>query len=305
MVKTEQLKYFLDIAQSQSISRTAEHFYISQQAVSDAMKRLEQEFNCKFFRRKKNGVALTKEGEIFLTEARQMMASYTKMQVQLNPSFKENTLLKGQIRIMIHPRMYSFSFNEFITHFRLNYPDIKVFLIDGANQQTIASLGNNQVDIGTIYFGDETGVMIDEEEQNQFCLQSFYKSRVYICYSKVHPLYHEKAISLDKLKNFSMTSFFAREFMDTYLNDHLGEPANIYFCNDVAAQCELIRSGTAAGVLTEYEYKTLFKKDDQVVARLLENYTANFSLIYKVTAKNDPVLATVIAEVVNYYKKWG
>lgn len=42
-MKTEQIKYFLDIAQTHSISRTAEHFFISQQAVSDAMKRLEDE----------------------------------------------------------------------------------------------------------------------------------------------------------------------------------------------------------------------------------------------------------------------
>ena len=64
-MKIEQIVYFLDIAQTQSISRTAERYFISQQAVSDAMKRLEQEFSCQLLRRKKNGVALTEEAKCF------------------------------------------------------------------------------------------------------------------------------------------------------------------------------------------------------------------------------------------------
>ena len=81
-MKIEQIVYFLDIAQTQSISRTAERYFISQQAVSDAMKRLEQEFSCQLLRRKKNGVALTEEGEMFWVEAKKMMEVYTALQLK-------------------------------------------------------------------------------------------------------------------------------------------------------------------------------------------------------------------------------
>ena len=43
-MRIEQLKYFLEVAHSGSINATAQHLFISQQGISEALKRMEQEF---------------------------------------------------------------------------------------------------------------------------------------------------------------------------------------------------------------------------------------------------------------------
>ena len=66
----QQLKYFLDASKSLNFSRTAEAFYISQSAVTQQIKHLEEELDAKLFARKKGRMVLTDAGRVFATEAR-------------------------------------------------------------------------------------------------------------------------------------------------------------------------------------------------------------------------------------------
>ena len=130
-MKIEQIVYFLDIAQTQSISRTAERYFISQQAVSDAMKRLEQEFSCQLLRRKKNGVALTEEGEMFWVEAKKMMEVYTALQLKINPKYKIKAGVRGRLNLVVHPRMYHLGLKDFLNHWQAKYPEIRISFFEG------------------------------------------------------------------------------------------------------------------------------------------------------------------------------
>lgn len=60
-----QLRYFLDSAESENFSKTAEKYMVPPSSVSIAVKRLEKELNCALFDRKGNKVALNLKGRIF------------------------------------------------------------------------------------------------------------------------------------------------------------------------------------------------------------------------------------------------
>lgn len=61
-LRIEQLKYFLEVAQSGSINAVAQHLFISQQGISDALKRMENELGVVLFKRSKMGITLTAGG---------------------------------------------------------------------------------------------------------------------------------------------------------------------------------------------------------------------------------------------------
>ena len=65
-MNTDQIAYFIDIAKTGSINTTAKRMFSSQQAVSDAIKRMEQELGCTILERSKRGVSLTDDGKYVL-----------------------------------------------------------------------------------------------------------------------------------------------------------------------------------------------------------------------------------------------
>ena len=52
----DQLRYFADLAKTNSITNTAKRMFISQQALSESIKRLENEVGCTLVNRSKTGV---------------------------------------------------------------------------------------------------------------------------------------------------------------------------------------------------------------------------------------------------------
>ncbi|MBQ1188217.1 MAG: LysR family transcriptional regulator, partial [Peptococcaceae bacterium] len=51
----DQLKYLVDLAKTSSMNTTAKRMFISQQAISESMKRLEKELDCTLLTRSKTG----------------------------------------------------------------------------------------------------------------------------------------------------------------------------------------------------------------------------------------------------------
>ena len=69
---------FLKVAEYLNFTKAAEALYMTQPAVSQQIKQLEEEVGAKVFIRNKNGLILTQQGEIVLKYARRQKALYEK-----------------------------------------------------------------------------------------------------------------------------------------------------------------------------------------------------------------------------------
>ncbi len=65
----QHIKYYLMVASKKNISRAAQHLGITQSALSQAMKNLEESLGVTLFYRNTRGIELTEEGEIFYQNA--------------------------------------------------------------------------------------------------------------------------------------------------------------------------------------------------------------------------------------------
>ena len=81
-MRLEQLKYLVDIAETGSITATAERFFMSQQAVSKNIRQLEREYGIELLRRSNNVVVFTEEGEAFVEFARRVLTDETNLKQQ-------------------------------------------------------------------------------------------------------------------------------------------------------------------------------------------------------------------------------
>lgn len=75
-MKVESLREFLHLAEVLNFSATARHFFISQSSLSKHIFELEKELAAPLFTRSKHSVQLTDAGEVFVPEARKVVAAH-------------------------------------------------------------------------------------------------------------------------------------------------------------------------------------------------------------------------------------
>lgn len=69
----QQLKYVVTVAETGTITEAAGKLYISQPSLTNAIHELEREMQIVIFNRTNKGISLSKEGDIFLGYARQVL----------------------------------------------------------------------------------------------------------------------------------------------------------------------------------------------------------------------------------------
>lgn len=75
----EYLRYFLDVAQTKSITKAAKLNFISPQGMSRAMGELEKELDCKLLERFSNKLELSELGREFVPVAERVVGEYDKL----------------------------------------------------------------------------------------------------------------------------------------------------------------------------------------------------------------------------------
>ena len=73
--KLDYYRIFYETARYASFSTAAKHLYISQSAISQCIRQLEQDLNTALFNRSRRGVTLTKEGMLLFQKVESAMQS--------------------------------------------------------------------------------------------------------------------------------------------------------------------------------------------------------------------------------------
>jgi DNA-binding transcriptional LysR family regulator len=139
-----QVTYVLEIVQWGSLSKAAEHLYISQPALSQRIKKLEQELGYTLFFRTPQGVCLTAKGEQFCEMARPVACAWEN----LNQWVSQNTASpQRHLRIGIGPRVYSTGLFEEVVRFFDLHPNIEATFESEAGRNFFPALKNGSLDV--------------------------------------------------------------------------------------------------------------------------------------------------------------
>ncbi|WP_408010251.1 LysR family transcriptional regulator [Pseudalkalibacillus sp. A8] len=142
------LKIFMKVAEKMNITEASKELFISQPAVSKAVKNLEKSLNIKLFiRDKQNGLMLTKVGKEILILARQMKVIENKIYQVAN---REDKLLSGKVKIGSFPAVSTNILPKTIALFRSKYPLINIELVEGTSNQIKEWVKDRSVDMGIV-----------------------------------------------------------------------------------------------------------------------------------------------------------
>lgn len=143
-----QLEVLVAVAQEKSFSRAAEVLNRTQPAISQAIRRLEQEIGEKLFDRSSKDGTLTSAGEVLLEYAKQMLNLRRTAQLAVK---ELRDLHQGKVSISANEHTV-FYLLPIIKEFRRRYPLIKVEVGRGVASRIPTEVMAREVELGIISF---------------------------------------------------------------------------------------------------------------------------------------------------------
>jgi DNA-binding transcriptional LysR family regulator len=161
------LRYFCSVADAGSFSKAARALYISQSAISEQVADLEREMGVTLFHRAGRSTLLTAAGEVFLEEARAVLAAANRA-VEMAQGAERGEI--GTLRIGFFAGGIGVNFTKTVRRFRRQYPGVRLSLVEMTPTQQWQALVEGRIDLGFTrrlepqYFEELSSVTIRQDE---------------------------------------------------------------------------------------------------------------------------------------------
>lgn len=182
------LEVFITVAEKQSFTRAAEMLHMTQPAVSQYVRSLEQTLGTKLLDRSNKYVRLNPAGEIVYHHAREISGLYARMQYLIDDM---KHAARGELSIGA-----SYTYGEYVLPHLLarlmeEYPEIKPTITIGNSKEIAELVGSRRLDVG----------MIEGELQDErFRIEPIAEDAMYIVAPAGHRFAERKGLRLSDLQ---------------------------------------------------------------------------------------------------------
>ena len=194
-MQIETFKIFCDLVETGSFSLAASRNGITQSAVSQQIRVLEEKFKSVFFERGGKKFAVTPEGEIFEKAAREIIAMYEGIDSRLHDMRDE---VKGPLRLST---VYSIGLHELpekVETFRKLHPDVDVVIEYRRSPGVYDDVLEGRADLGLVAYPQRgKGIIADVFDEDTLVL---------IC-APTHPLAKRRKVKLRELDGEKFVAF--------------------------------------------------------------------------------------------------
>ena len=266
-MRSEQLEYLVDLKDTLSLSKTAEHFITSHQVISNAVKNLEQELGVTLLDRTHRGIIFTEAGLLVCQYAQETLANRHKLTNSLLP-YVRPTLPKekGELHIYTIPRFMNKAFLTFYNKYCKQHPKLTISLKNAALSFILdkVAITENAIILVSI---DQTSLtspwLTAKLEERQLSCQTLLAQPLGFCVSAKSEWLPQLAaqdianLDMDSLQIPIVTFNYS---VDESLFFH-NTSAAYYLIDNFEMQHQLIKSGNYVGFYIPFEFNHLFKSD--------------------------------------------
>ena len=139
-----QLRYFVAVAEQRSFTKAANQYYLSQTAVTQQVRALEEALGVQLLDRNSRPVSLTPAGAVFLTEAKAILE---RMNSAVSRARDASTGLVGSVRIGYTKGYERSDLSNKLRTFHRDYPNILLTCFRCDTDMLAAGLLNGEYDI--------------------------------------------------------------------------------------------------------------------------------------------------------------
>lgn len=145
------IKYFIAVAEELNFGRAAARLHMAQPPLSAQIQALEKDLGVRLFDRTGRGTSLTREGEVFLLEARGICDQVSRARRAVNQTVSGEL---GRLRIAGVPYAFGQELPMVIPRFRREHPNIIIDLRESSSQDSLDALLAGTLDVAFVRQGD-------------------------------------------------------------------------------------------------------------------------------------------------------
>jgi len=278
------LRVFKEVAKKRSFSKAAKSIYLSQPAVSRQIMTLEEEFGASLFKRTRDGVILTKAGEVLLKHIDIILSAYKEAKMEIaSLSTKERFIIGASTTLgeYILPKM--------INDFKNMHPESSLFLIVGNAEITLLRLKDGEINLALLEIDYKKPGWITEK---------FLVDELVLIVQKDSPLSKQKGLSLQALRK---QPFIIREQGSgtrRILAEKLCELDMELACLNIALEVDstdAVKNAVKQGIGVSLISKMALRPNEGLATLSIENIDLSYSfyLIYP-QRNNSPILKNLL-----------
>lgn len=254
-MEIRQLEYFLAVSNTGSFTRAAERLYVSQPAVTNAIRSLEDELGILLFDRNQKLAALTAEGRIFAAHVEQVMHGISQTIEEIDAI---KSLAGGTLKLGISPLCALPALMQEIGKFHEQYPSINLKFFEYEDDTLIGYLIDDKIDMA---------VLSARSEGSSLEYLPLAAEEMVLCFNRRHPFHRKNTVTLTEIKQENVIMPSARCGFHRCIMDMLG---NMCQWQMEVSQIQNIKGLVAAGMGVSLLPEAICEGDDELRTAAIE-----------------------------------
>jgi len=252
-----QLQYFQAVCKNRNIKTAAESLHVSQPAISNSLRDLEQELCLNLLYRTPKGTFPTEDGLRFLEQVEDFLYSFDR----LKEVARDISGVHNNLRCGVSPMLGSCILPEIYNTFRSRFPDVK---IDVCTEEGLfplyGMLERDEVDILLV-----PGLQVPDA----FNTYTLCKERLLFCIHSSHPLANHITLTPAEIAQTPMVilppGYVQSRLVDDLFSKYHVEPNILLYTKQLSVIRNFIVTNTAAGFFYESYIERNFHPDELTV----------------------------------------
>ncbi|WP_019834341.1 transcriptional regulator CynR [Sphingomonas sp. PR090111-T3T-6A] len=236
------IRYLLAVAEQGSFTRAALTLHVSQPALSQQIRQLEDQMGTQLLDRSGRTVRPTDAGDAFLAYARRALA---ELEAGSRAVRDVRDLSSGTLRIACAPSFSAYLMAPLAQHFHDRHPGITLWLEEMAQEEIEAALGADRIDLG---------IATSDVHAEDVEWQPLHEERLGLIVGKQHPIaalgHAVGTTMLESLPLVLLSAQYAtRMKIDSHFRHHGIRPTVAMEADSMETIIEIVRKGRLATIL--------------------------------------------------------
>jgi DNA-binding transcriptional LysR family regulator len=242
-VHIETLKVFCDLVELSSFSAAASNNYVTQSAVSQQVRTLEERYGRKLLERARGYVRLTPAGRVFYEASKDIVARYAEMESRVQ---RVTQVISGDIRVLTVHTVGLYELAAPVRRFLRTHPQVNLRIEYSRSSRVYEQVQKGEADVGIVAF---------PTKRPQIAVVPFREDRLLLICPPNHPLAAKQRISVKKLHGQAFVGFErdlpTRKQTDRFLRKHGVEVDYKMELDNIETIKRVVEIGTGCALLPE------------------------------------------------------
>lgn len=242
----QNMRYIIEIARCKSISKAAKALYMTQSALSNAVKETEEELGIQIFTRTNHGVILSYDGEDFITYCKEIVAKIDYVQERYQKRAAQQTSFSVACQ---HLPFAARAFRSLVSELDEKIYDLA--FLELPFQEIFHAVSNGQSEIGIFLFRDNQAPEVRKSLYlHELTFTELAQPCVYVFLREGHPLSGHQILTEKDLKPYPFVTFDQKNGIELATEEIISfsDFEKYIHVNDRNTKLSLIRKSNAFSV---------------------------------------------------------